>query len=208
MLGYELPGGKTIAEIIRDANPDDFFMLHLDGGRGSDSDSWTGSFGHANDGPGNRTDKQDFPARMNTKVKQKNVDEALRQFNLTHANDDKESAVTVDENGFITQYVHGMEHSVMIGGRKGEMVYHNHPNGSNFSDADLISTATGAAKGIVASGKNGFYSFQKGQHFKAAEFVKAVRNAKLKGKDYNDAVHKWLTRNKKKYGYVYSRVKA
>ena len=103
-------------------------------------------------------------------------------------NDKKEHAFTVDEQGFVTSYVHGMAHSVMVAGRRGEMVYHNHPSGGAFSDADLISTALTAAKGIVASGKSGDYILQKGNHFKANAFVKAVNNAHLKGKDYDDAV--------------------
>jgi len=99
---------------------------------------------------------------------------------------------------------------VAISGKnKGNMILHNHPSGGAFSDSGLISASLGNEKGIVASGKNGDYIFQKkGGHFKAAEFIKAVKTAKMKGKDYDDAVDKWLKANQKKYGYTYKFVKA
>ncbi len=123
-------------------------------------------------------------------------------------NDDYESAFSVDENGYVTKYVHGNAHSVRISGNKGDMIYHNHPGGGNFSDADLISTSLSHEKGIVASGTHGDYILTKGTHFKANDFVRAVRTAKLKGKDYDDAASKWLKRNAKKYGYTYQFKKA
>lgn len=89
------------------------------------------------------------------------------------------------------------------------MILHNHPSGGAFSDSDLISASLGNEKGIVASGKNGDYIFQKnGGHFKATDFVKAVKSAKLKGTSYDDAVDKWLKANQKKYGYRYEFKKA
>lgn len=60
----------------------------------------------------------------------------------------------------------------------------------------------------MASAKEGDYKFVKGTHFKAAEFTNAVKTATLKGKDYSDAVDKWLKRNQKRYGYKYSFTKA
>lgn len=88
------------------------------------------------------------------------------------------------------------------------MLYHNHPSGGNFSKEDLVSTSLSDEKGVVASGKHGDYMLTKGTHFKANAFVKAVESAKLKGKDYDDAVDKWLKRNAKKYGYTYQFKKA
>ena len=163
----------------------------------------TFKFNHASGGGGKTT--PDLPARMNTKVdiKNKSPEAVLKAFRDAHVNDGKESALTVDENGFVTKYVHGGNNSVAISGKKGEMVYHNHPNGGAFSDADLISTSLSPAKGIVASGKNGDYIFKKSNGFKADQFVKAVKSAKMKGKDYDDAVNKWLMANQKKYGYQY-----
>ena len=88
------------------------------------------------------------------------------------------------------------------------MVIHNHPSGGAFSDADLLNTAADRRiKGVIASGKNYDYKFEKGTHFKAQAFSKAVRSAKMQGKDYDDAVDKWLKKNKDKYGYKYSRTK-
>ncbi len=201
--------GITIAEIIRNATPDSLFSLVLDGGRGGDSDGWEGGFSHADD-KGNEKDKswEDFPARANHQIRAKNTEEALKAFRRLHVNDDYESAFSVDANGYVTKYVHGNAHSVSIVGNKGDMVYHNHPSGGNFSDADLISTSLTHERGVVASGKHGDYIFTKGTHFKANAFVKAVRNAKLKGKDYDDAADKWLKRNAKKYGYTYQFKKA
>ena len=88
------------------------------------------------------------------------------------------------------------------------MIIHNHPSGGAFSGADLTSTASlKRTKGIIASGKNYDYKFEKGTHFKASAFTKAVNTAKFKGSDYDDAVDKWLKKNQKKYGYKYSRTK-
>lgn len=88
------------------------------------------------------------------------------------------------------------------------MIIHNHPSGGAFSDSDLISVSMQTrAKGIIASGKNYDYKFEKGTHFKASSFTKAVKSAKMKGKDYDDAVDKWLKNNQSKYGYKYTRIK-
>lgn len=209
-------GSRTVKDIIDAAKPDDIFKLVLNGGRGSGSDrNWSGKFGHANEGSGNGEDKtwHDFPARMNSAKRDgatrfRSEDEALRQFRAKHANDDYESLVSVDKDGYVTHYVHGNTHSVQVAMNAGDIVYHNHPSGGNFSDMDLINTAATSARGIVASGSRGDYKFTKTNHFKAADFTKAVRNATLKGKDHNDAVDKWLTRNQKRYGYKYSFTKA
>ena len=88
------------------------------------------------------------------------------------------------------------------------MILHNHPSGGHFSDADLISTSMDArSKGIVATSTKAQYTFEKGTHFKANAFVKAVKNAIMKGTSYDDAVDKWLKGNAKKYGYKYTKQK-
>lgn len=212
MYRYRIETGETVGEIIKNAKPREFWEHTLNGGRGSDSDSWSGGFDHA-EGPGESKTTKDFPARMNGIIKAKNEKEALNQFRTKHVGSGREHGVTVDENGFVTSYVHGGETSVAIYGRKGEMVLHNHPGnskgrGGNFSDADLISTATGQESGIVAVAPEGNYIFRKGQHFKPDRFAKAVKNATIRGKNYDDAAGKWLTRNQKKYGYTYSFEKA
>ena len=192
----------TVGDMISKMTLETFYM-RLDGGRGASSglgQDKSFKFSHADD-KGARTDTYDFPSRVNINIR--NPDKTLEVFRNLHVNDKKEHAFTVDEQRFVTSYVHGMAHSVMVAGRRGEMVYHNHPSGGAFSDADLISTALTAAKGIVASGKSGDYILQKGNHFKANAFVKAVNNAHLKGKDYDDAVDRWLKANAKKYDYKY-----
>ena len=93
-------------------------------------------------------------------------------------------------------------------GFKVPIILHNHPSGGHFSDADLISTSMDArSKGIVATSTKAQYTFEKGTHFKATQFVKAVKSAKLKGTSYDDAVDKWLKGNAKKYGYKYTKQK-
>lgn len=83
-------------------------------------------------------------------------------------------------------------------------------SGGHFSDAALLSTAMDRrSKGIIASpkGKSYVYKFEKGTHFKANDFAKAVKSAKMKGSSYDNAVDAWLRKNAKKYGYKYSKVK-
>lgn len=209
MYQYRIETGETVSEIIKKAKPGKFWEHILNGGRGSDSDSWSGGFDHTH-GSGDEDDNnRDFPARMNGIIKAKNFDEALKQFRNKHVSDDKEHGVSVDEDGFVSEYVHGGSVSVGIAGRKGETILHNHPGhsqgrGGNFSDTDLLSTATGPERGIVAVAPEGNYIFRKGQHFKADKFTKAVKTATIRGKDYDDAAGKWLKRNQKKYGYTYS----
>ena len=211
VLSYELDG-KTIREHIDILTVQDVTAIELDGRGTSKAGSDSGNdddkefrFSHATDGHGKDRTAPDLPARVNVKVANadKNPEAALRAFRDLHVSDDYESAIAVDAQGFVTQYVHGNAHSVRIRGRSGEMIYHNHPSGGAFSDSDLISTSLSPEKGIVASGKNGDYIFAKGSHFKAEGFVKAVRRAKLKGATYDDAVDRWLTDNQKKYGYTY-----
>ena len=153
----------------------------------------------------------DLPARMNTRLGvNRTPEDALRAFREVHVNDNYESGIAVDEYGYVTRYVHGTATSVAIAGGKGEMVYHNHPGtkGGNFSDSDLISTSMTGAKGIVASGKEGDYKFVKSHKFNAAGFIKAVKSAQMRGKDYDDAADRWLKANQQKYGYKYGFTKA
>lgn len=107
------------------------------------------------------------------------------------------------------------------GGNGKEIAIHNHPRDGwpTFSKEDVINTALGTRRGIVAvstkTGRGddtaryaGVYTFTKGTHFNASGFVKAVNSAQLSGKDYNDAVSKWLKANQQKFGYKYSYQKA
>lgn len=205
-LAYELDG-KTLEQRISQWTS---IAFRRDGGRGSGSGLSTFSFGHARGGGGD-AGKPDHPARINARIGiNRTPEDTLRAFRDAHVNDSYESGVAVDEHGFVTRYVHGTATSVAIYGRKGEIVYHNHPGkvGGNFSDSDLLSTAMSAERGIVASAREGDYKFIKTHKFDAVGFSKAVKSARMQGKDYNDAADRWLKKNQKKYGYTYSFVRA
>lgn len=199
--------GETIADII--ARTEQLNIPLLTGGRGASSGAGgTFKFNHAQDnGSGLKAELP--PAAANVRIKTKTPEAALEHFRKIHGNSDHEWGYEVDDQGFVHQYVEGGRSSVAIFSRsKNTMIYHNHPSGGAFSDSDLISVSMQKrAKGIVASGTKYNYIFQKGTHFKANNFIKAVKTAKMKGSSYDDAVHKWLTKNQKKYGYKYSREK-
>lgn len=197
--------GKKILDIINDMDTLDISLNGSVGGEGNK----TFKFNHAS-GDGEDKTKDLFPAYANVRIKSKTLEGAMEEFHNRFANADKEWAYEIDQQGYVHQYKEGNASSVSISGRnKDNMILHNHPSGGAFSDSDLISASLGNEKGIVASGKNGDYIFQKnGGHFKAAEFVKAVKRAKLVGKNYDDAVDKWLKANQKKYGYRYEFKKA
>lgn len=186
----------------------DMLQVSLSGSTGNQQ---TFKFGHAGDsGNGKDMSQTLFPAYANVRIKSKTLEGAMQEFHERFANENIEWAYEVDPQGYVHQYKRGNATSVGIWGtNKNNMILHNHPSGGAFSDSDLISTSLSNEKGIVASGKNGDYIFQKnGGHFKATEFVKAVKTAEMKGKNYDDAVDKWLTANQKKYGYKYKFVKA
>ena len=131
----------------------------------------------------------------------------MEEFRERYKMADHEWAYAIDDQGFVHEYREGARHSVSVQGGKGLTILHNHPSGGAFSKADLFNVADTQNQGIVASGRYYDYVLQKGTHFKASAFKKGVTNATLTGKDYNDAAHKWLTKNQKKYGYVYYRRK-
>ena len=156
---------------------------------------------------------------MNTKVGvNRTYEDTVRAFAKVHANSDIEHGVVVDAYGFVTKYRHGNAGSISgLTGNGTEIAIHNHPKDGwpTFSKEDVVNTAMGTRRGIVAvsspQGRTpetakyaGTYSFVKGTHFNASGFVKAVNTAKLSGTDYNDAVSRWLKANQKKFGYKYS----
>lgn len=205
-LDYEIDG-KTIRQRIDELTMDDL-KLTLNGGRGSNYETHSFRFMDGSSGGSDQSVK-DFNSRANTQVKQKSLNAALDVFRQMHAKDKlQEHAFAVDENGYVHKYVHGESSSVVIEGGKGEMIFHNHPSGGNFSKQDMLSTALTAEKGIVASGIYGDYIFVKTDKFKAANFVKAVNEAESKGRSYDDAIGKWLKAHQKEYGYTYQFRKA
>lgn len=209
VLEYEFDGEKIKSIIER---TDTLYIPPLNGGRGAgDGTQKSFKFGSAGGGDGT-PDKQLLPAQANVRIKSKTMSGAMEEFRNKHGNSDHEWAYEIDDNGYVHQYVEGKAHSVAIGSRgkvgKGQktMILHNHPSGGHFSDADLISTSMDArSKGIVATSTKAQYIFEKGTHFKANSFIKAVKNANMKGKSYDDAVDKWLSKNARKFGYKYTK---
>lgn len=213
VLEYKI-GTETVREII--LKLDKPFEQMLNGGRGAGSGSGgTFSFNHASGGGGSGGGGDDIlPAVANTKIKAKTLEGALAEFKRNHLLANREFSYSVDEDGYVTGYKRGEAHSVAVPshGKQGRgrknMIIHNHPSGGAFSDTDLHTMAGDrGAKGIIASGKKYDYKIEKGTHFKAAQFSKAVSSAKMRGKDYDDAVDRWLKANAKKYGYKYTRTK-
>lgn len=175
------------------------------GGRGSGGPSFGFSFGTPIEGGSNNNL---FPAYANVRIKTKTLEGAMDEFRGRYKNADHEWAYVVDQQGYVHEYVEGGRSSVSVSkNEKGLTLLHNHPSGSAFSGQDLISVSEGKYKGVVASGKNYDYVFQKNSRFKATEFSNAVRNAKMTGNDYSEGVHRWLTKNQRKYGYKYHRSK-
>lgn len=194
--------GQTIREHIENFEPK---ARTLEGGRGAGSGSGGGVFPFSSAG-GDGKDKTHplLNAYMNTAIKERTVEGAIKAFGDKYRNADHEYGAVVDAMGFSHKHVEGDAHSVSISGGKDQIVLHNHPSGGNFSKADMVSISMGKEKGIVASGKHGDYVFMKKHNFNAKGFMKAMNNAKPKGKDYDDAVGKWLKANQKKFGYSYS----
>ena len=210
---------KTVADIINGWEHLPPTSFNGGGGSSSGMDAYTHRGIPMGGGAGGGAGSNDFPARFNglNRNGEASFEKTLDNFRSAHVNDNYESGITVDAQGFTTQYVHGGASSVSIGGSKGEITIHNHPSDGwpIFSGADLVSTASLREAGVVASSSRkgrgsdtakyaGDYIFTKSQNFKATEFIKGVKTANLKGKDYNDAVDKWLKANQKKYGYVYT----
>ena len=199
--------GRTVREIVEDE--DYSLLVEFNGGRGSSSESsQTFKFGHAADN-GDSFRSVRFPAEFNDGDRFQSVEKALDKFRAKHATSDHEYGITVDRDGYVHKYIEGGTSSVAIAGRDGQIIIHNHPSDSAFSDRDLLHAAQVAGeRGIIASGKSGDYIFEKGPKFDSVGFAKAVKSAKMQGKDYNDAVDKWLTKNQEKYGYKYRYRKA
>lgn len=189
------------------------FYLDWGGGRGSSSSNakMGGGFSSAGEETNENNRTPLYPAQINIDNKKgTSVQHVLDKFIKKYGDADREYAVSVDENGYATQHIKGGKHSVGISGDKGETLIHNHPSGSNFSDADLKNFANTQIKSIVATSSNkdtkGTYQITKGNNFKAKEFIKALSNAKWDTEkySYNTGADWWLKKNQKKYGYTYT----
>lgn len=220
-LNFEIDG-VSLEKRIADWTEIVFPIEH--GGRGSGSGmGFNGGWPSAGGGSQPDRTKADLPARMNVKVDMnRTYNDMVNAFIKAHGDAMEEHGVVVDAYGFATKYLHGNATSISgLTGNGTEIAIHNHPRDGwpTFSKEDVINTAMGTRRGIVAvstaTGRDestaryaGTYSFVKGTHFDANGFIKAVNKAQLSGKDYNDAVSRWLKANQKKYGYSYTYQKA
>lgn len=205
-LSHVCEDGRTVAELIDELHTLD---MTIRGGRGADGVNY---FKWEGDGGGDFFDNnKDLPARINTQIKTKTEEEAIRIFKQLHDKSDIEHAITIDAQGFASGYNHGVEGAVRPHRPlRGQTVVHNHPNNTTFSPQDMIFISGSRGKSIVATYQGGYRQISKGTHFNANAFAKAVKNATrrgLRGKDINDAVDKFLTRNQKSFGYVFKHVK-
>lgn len=165
--------------------------------------------------PTNDKTTYDLPSRMNKMYNGNKMSKGhtLDTFANSHKNSPSEHAVIFDDDGFVSTYKHGNEHSVTFykGELTGKNITHNHPSGSHFSQADLTTMASEKAKSITADprGKNGRYTLTATSKADYEGFKNAVLNAKttidtstMDG--YNKAVDTFLKNNAKKYGFEYS----
>lgn len=203
--------GKTIKQQIDEADMSLFDVVYA-GGSGSSGPSRAfkvfqgGSFdgGEAN---GPAIDLNDLPARVNVRVKTKNVETAIQEFRKMFNDSKTEHAISVDRDGFVNGFRHGGSNSVQNPRLKnGDLIVHNHPahGYAHFSGQDLVSTSMSIERGVVATHAKGYYKLEKGTHFKAESFARDVKKLTLHGKDYNSAMDRWLKRNQRKYGYKYT----
>lgn len=202
LLAYELDN-ETVGEMINRA---DGFYFSLSGGRGQNYNAkMGGGFNHAGGGrKGKGFGEVKFPVEFNGLGTAKNYQKTLAEFRKKYGDAEREYGITVDDLGYVYNHIQGDRTSVPISGGKGQVVIHNHPNGGNFSDTDLINTASDNSLGIVAVGKKN-YSFMKTNHFKAKEFIKAVKKAQWPERySYDEGADWWLRQNAKKYGYKYT----
>ena len=193
---------KTVQKYIEELKD---LKVSLEGGRGAGSGGGEPLFGGQSSGGGEYN--PDLPARMNRMYNgnEMSAGHTVQTFRNQHVNDNKESVITFDDDGFVSDYGHGGSHSVGLPSNlDGKHVVHNHPSSSNFSNADLDAFSGTGMKSLTASGKGQDYTITKGKNFDAAGFKKAVSSAKTTEKDYNKAVDRFLKSNQKKYGYKYT----
>jgi len=201
MWNFKFDGIHTVAEAL--AGIEHFELLPERGRKGSSAENRRDfKFGHAPQDLGDENTPPHFPAEANARIKEKTEENAIDYFAKQYREADHEYGMLIDSQGFVHSYSEGGRTAVYIGTKKGTFAVHNHPGGGAFSDSDLINTARSDRSGIAAIGLGGDYYFRKnGGHFKGPQFARAVKNARLRGTDYDDAVRRWLTANQKKFGY-------
>lgn len=205
-----LADNEDVKKIIDDAP---YFELEWRGGRGASGASdkeMGGGFTNSRGGGKDRSETiRNAELNFDT-AKGNSLTAVYNRFRQKYGTADHEYGAAIDDQGFVHYLRNGNKSNVTY-----EPAYldkmtilHNHPNGGNFSKADLISTATTNAKGVIATSSDAkikkTYHFQKNQNFKAKEFVKAVNKAKWPKKyDYDKGADWWLRRNQRTYGYKY-----
>lgn len=205
-----LSDNDDVKEIIEKAP---YFELEWKGGRGAgagDKDMG-GGFNNSQDGGKDHT-KTMRNAELNfDTAKGNSLTAVFGRFRDKYGKADHEYGAAIDDQGFVHYLRNGNKHNVTYekGSLNNMTVLHNHPSGSNFSKADLVTMATTKSKGVIATSSNPkikkTYHVQKNQNFKAKEFVKAVNTAKWPKKyDYDKGADWWLKRNQRTYGYKYS----
>lgn len=202
LLKYEFKG-KTVESYIEDLKD---LNIKFEGGNGQSSERHNVFGGSA---PDDTVNTPDFPARMNKLYNGNNMSQehTLETFREKHAAAKFESAIIMDDNGFVSVYEHGGKHSVGIdpAKAKGKHVIHNHPSGSHFSAPDVQNFASTEVKAVTATGTKATYTITKTAKFDANGFSKAIATAKTTSKDYDKGVHDFLSKASKKYGFIYER---
>lgn len=204
---FRFDGIRTVAEAW--AGIERFELPALQGRKGGSAEGMRQfRFNHARGGDEYAETPPHFSAEANTRIKVKTEQNAIDYFAQQYRNADHEYGMSIDPQGFVHDYQEGGRSSVGLFGIKGTFMVHNHPSGGAFSDSDLIAISRDQSSGIAAIGKGGdYYIRKKGGHFRGAAFERAVRNARPQGRDYDDAVRRWLTAHQKKFGYTFQFVK-
>ena len=165
------------------------------------------------------------PAYMNRIKNTGNEDRIIQDFNKKHTKANREYAIQIDENGYVTNYYKGKRGSVSYSTEetKDKHLVHNHPSAGwgNFSGTDLETWASTGQRAVTASSRNstpisnvapkvyanrraGTYTIRKKSHFKRDEFIKAIKNLKVESKNYDRSLGKWLKNNASTFGYEYT----
>lgn len=209
---YELC--KERPDVLQVIETTEDFTLVIHGGRGASSGGLSGKMGggftSAGGGRGGGFGETLLNATLNVNTNKKySIDGVLERFREKYGNAEIEYGIAVDDLGYVYTHRQGNSTSVAISGTKGQTIIHNHPSGGNFSDADLVSTASTQEKGIIATSsatnKVATYRFEKTQKFNSKEFIKAVKKAKWPVEySYDKGADWWLSKNQQKYGYKYS----
>ena len=203
---------EDVKKIIDEAP---YFELEWRGGRGASASDkeMGGGFSNSPNGKDHSYTMRNAELNFDT-AKGNSLSAVLGRFKQKYGKAEHEYGAAVDDQGFVHYLRNGNKHNVTYetNALNNMTVVHNHPSGSNFSKADLLTTATTKAKGVVATSSNAkikkTYHFQKNENFKAKEFVKAVNKAKWPAKyDYNKGADWWLKKNQRTYGYKYSSTK-